>query len=78
MSTDRRICASRANVRNSRAVRRALKQLHDLRRNRQSKNNQSDLIPNMDTNRNPQTINNQSDGNNILDKVNDLRQNWVA
>jgi len=69
MSIDRRIAHSsvalphiqRAQARNSRAFHRALNQLHDLRRNPQSKNNQTDLIPNMDTNGSPQSKNNQSD-----------------
>jgi|HubBroStandDraft_6_1064221.scaffolds.fasta_scaffold131235_2 hypothetical protein len=69
MSIDRRIAHSsvalphiqRAQARNSRAFHRALNQLHDLRRNPQSKNNQTDLIPNMDTNRNQKSKNNQSD-----------------
>jgi hypothetical protein len=43
----------RAQVRNSRAFHRALKQLQDLRRNAQSKNEQTDLVPNPDT-ANPQ------------------------
>jgi len=42
-------------------IHRALKQLRDLHRNPQTKNNQTDLVPNMDTNRNPQSKNNQAD-----------------
>lgn len=78
MFIDRRIRTSRANgalspgpiqraqARNSGAFHRALKQLNDLRRNPQCKNNQTDLIPNMNTSRSPQSKNNQSDGVNIL------------
>jgi len=66
MSTDRRNRANGAlspgpQARNSRAFHRAQKQLPDLRRNLQSKYNQTDLIPNMNTSCNPQSKNNQSD-----------------
>ena len=47
----------RSQARNSRVFHRALKEFNDLHRNPQSKNNQTDLIPNTDT----KSKNNQSD-----------------
>jgi hypothetical protein len=41
----------RSQVRNSRAFHRALRQLHDLRRDAKSKNDQTALVPDPDTNR---------------------------
>src|SRR5271166_5783494 len=65
MSTDRRMYHNsvalpqiqRAQGHHSRAFHHVLKQLHDLRRNPKSKDNQTDLVPNTDT----KSKNNHSD-----------------